>query len=389
LEFISQPESPIDLGDVLLGELERSDPPWLSLTAAMAFVKRSGLALLKDALADFGAAGGHISFIVGVDHHGTSVEGLSLLLDSIGSHGTVVVFHSEGWTTFHPKLYLFERTDAATLVLGSGNLTAGGLHTNDEAGILISIDRTTSEGENFLQGTKSALARWQDDDSPLVRCLDRALLAQLEAEGYVVPEAASAPDAHDGVGIANKSPRKGLFGVAPARQARPRARRSAPTRAAAHSAVPWVGTNFAMTLQQTDAGTGQTTSGTSRRSPEIFIPLAARDEMPDFWGWRALFQEDPEHGGKFDRAGVKIRLGTQIVNVNIMTWPDRHDFRLRSEPLRSAGQVGDILRIERADGTQGFDYIAEIISQGTARHASQLRLCTRPVRNSKKRYGYY
>ena len=30
-----------------------------------------------------------------------------------------------------------------------------------------------------------------------------------------------------------------------------------------------------MTLQQTDVGTGQVTEGTSRRSPEIFIPLVA------------------------------------------------------------------------------------------------------------------
>ena len=42
--------------------------------------------------------------------------------------------------------------------------------------------------------------------------------------------------------------------------------------------------HFLMTLQRTDVGVGQTTTGTSRRSPEIFVPLSARDAAPALLG---------------------------------------------------------------------------------------------------------
>ena len=144
-----------------------------------------------------------------------------------------------------------------------------------------------------------------------------------------------------------------------------------------------------MTLQQTDVGVGQMSTGTARRSPELFVPLAARDAHPDFWNWPDAFSEDPEKPGKHDRPGVRMRLGNDVILVNMMTWPDKHDFRLRSEALWSAGHVGDILRLEKAGPTTGHDYDAEVIPQGTIEHAAYLRLCRHTVRNSEKLYGYY
>ena len=73
----------------------------------------------------------------------------------------------------------------------------------------------------------------------------------------------------------------------------------------------------------------------------------------------------------------------------MMTWPDRRDFRLRSGPLRSAGEIGDILRIEKVAPGLRFDYYVEIIPRGTIAHDHHLPLCTDTVRNSKKRYGYF
>jgi hypothetical protein len=145
-----------------------------------------------------------------------------------------------------------------------------------------------------------------------------------------------------------------------------------------------------MTLQQTDVGTGQTTPGTSRRSPEIFIPLAAIEEDRAFWRFPDGFREDATRSGKFDRVGVRMRLGGGVATVNMMTWPVKHDFRLRSEALRSAGDVGDILRLERAAAGSAFDYEVEIVRQGTPDYARRLAQCVRVVRPpSRKRFGYY
>ena len=144
-----------------------------------------------------------------------------------------------------------------------------------------------------------------------------------------------------------------------------------------------------MTLQQTDVGVGQTTAGTSRRSPEIFIPLAARDANPSFWGWKSLFHQDPAKPGKYDRRAVRMRLGANTIEVNMMTWPDKSDFRLRNAELRDAGSLGDIMRIERSDGKAGYDYTVEMVPTGAPEYASLQAMCTQTVRNSNKRWGYY
>jgi hypothetical protein len=146
---------------------------------------------------------------------------------------------------------------------------------------------------------------------------------------------------------------------------------------------------FVMTLQQTDVGYGQKTAGTSRRSPEIFIPLKARDEDPIFWGWRALFVQDPKNSNKYDRWNVKMLVRGNVESINMMTWPLKHDFRLRSESLRRGANPGDILRIERSDGTGGYQYVVEIISSMDPNYPAHLALCSHDVPNSKKKWGYY
>jgi hypothetical protein len=62
--------------------------------------------------------------------------------------------------------------------------------------------------------------------------------------------------------------------------------------------------------------------------------------------------------------------------------------RIRSEHVRSAGNIGDILYMERSDGKSGFSYYAEVIPQGSAKFAQNLALCTKTVRNSPRRWGY-
>ena len=72
----------------------------------------------------------------------------------------------------------------------------------------------------------------------------------------------------------------------------------------------------------------------------------------------------------------------------MMTWPDKHDFRLRSEHLRSAGNIGDILYMERSDGASGFSYYVEIIPQASIRYEQYLSQCINSVRHSKRLWGY-
>jgi hypothetical protein len=393
MRFIRQPDGALTLGDFLRTELAGR---WAEFRAAVGFVKRAGVNYIAEELAAF-AATRPVRISVGVDLQGTSREGLESLLNTVTANGGEVwVYHNShrARPTFHPKLFLLKSPDRAVVVMGSGNLTLGGLFTNYEASVAIELDPAVAADAQFLSEVEGALDAWCDPSQRLARLLSAELLVELERQQFIVPEVRAVgdeevPAAH---GPPTRTSRQGLlFGEAPVPRPPERTRRVTARGAGPLPGPPGRGRyrGFVMTLQQTDVGVGQKTAGTSRRSPELFIPLAARDEAPDFWGWRHRFNEDRSRPGKWDRSGVRMRIGVQVVEVNMMTWPVKHDFRLRSEALRSAGRVGDILRIEPAPASLGFDYYVEIVPQGTTQYGRWLAHCVTPVRNSPKRYGYY
>lgn len=396
MKIISQPADQNRLGDFLNRNLAA---PWTSFRAAVAFAKRSGVQHIEQSLTEFSARG-DVQIIIGIDHRGTSFEGLQDLLAAVLPAGRVVVFHNPGSLTFHPKLFLFKSDIAAELLIGSGNLTAGGLYNNYEVGASYSLDLGQADDAEVLGSVEHLLDMWSDEESGTVSVLDTDLLDRLLVQGLTLGEEAIewAAQARDGDGhgfVADDNPLPFVARREPGAPRRPRAARD--RRPAQQMLFPDVEdrraalTHFVMTLQQTDVGVGQTTPGTSRRSPEIFIPLSARGENPTFWAWPQGFTEDLGNRGKFDRHGVRVRLEGEIIQVNMMTWPEKSDFRIRSQALRRAANVGDILHMERmGEEDADCEYSVEIIRQGAAEYDDFLALCARMVRGrSLKRYGYY
>ena len=385
MEFIHQPSPSGRIGDYLADNLAQ---PWTAFRAAVAFVKRSGTKHVAPALAAF-ARTSAVEIIAGIDHRGTSADGLRELLEAVSPAGRVIVFHNRLAFTFHPKIYLFKSDVAADVLVGSGNLTEGGLFTNYEAAFRVSLDMAEPRDAAVLRSVEQRLDAWADLSTGTARVLDNLLLARLTVAGLTPPEA----DAPATEGVEGDPGVRSDADHPFAARTEPRApvpRDAARKRPAAVASSTGMGPRgFVMTLQQTDAGSGQTSPGTSRRSPELFVPLAARDAHPRFWGWPDAFREDPEKRGKHDRPRVRMRLGNDVILVNMMTWPDKHDFRLRNEALRSASRVGDILRLEKVGPAAGHDYDVEVIQQGTNEHAVHLLLCRHAVRNSEKMYGYY
>ncbi len=392
MEIMRQPGESGRLGDWLTANLDRD---WTHFRAAVAFVKRSGVKHVAAPLAAF-AKVQRVEIVVGVDHEGTSYEGLEDLLRAVSPNGRVVVFHNRLRHTFHPKLYLFRSATHAEVVVGSGNLTEGGLFTNYEASLRLGLDLAKPEDTAALRSVESALDEWSNLGSGTALVLDDGLLSRLR-NLRLVPMEALTPS-FSGESSAGSGAVASPFAAHRERPAPFEAKPTSKPQAGVPSGEMREGTIglghqpssaicFVMTLQNTDVGIGQTSEGTSRRSPEIFIPLAARDANPSFWDWPHGFSEDPAKSEKRDRQ-TRVRLGDATIAVNMMTWPDRHDFRLRSEALRRAANVGDILRMEKAEPELDFDYYIEIIPKGTAPHTEHLLFCTGVVRNSKKRFGY-
>jgi HKD family nuclease len=409
VSFIGQPLSSTKrLGDLLVANFKSHR--WKEFRAAVAFARFSGVRHISEALHEF-SAHGFSKLSIGLDLGGTSMEALDELLASLGDDGEIWVFHNKGAVTFHPKVYLFKNDDSALLFTGSGNLTEGGLYTNYEATVVLELDLHDAGDKRILKEVESSLEKWSSGSTGLAFRLDSSFLQTLVITGDVIPEAKLRKAKKVQAAIQAATLDKGE----PKRKASPF--KSAPVPKAPSAGKTFTTpslislseeilddveidiateevnakkpTGFLMTLQKTDVGVGQTHVGKARRSPEIFIPLAARDYAPAFWGWPDQFRKDSSRAGKFDRTAVKIRIGTEFIKVNMMTWPVKHDFRLRSEALRSAGNVGDILRLEKSRPGDVVDYYAEVIPQGRVDFAAYKKKCNSLVRNSQKRWGYY
>lgn len=399
MDFIAQPIGLFRLGDYLHENFQNKQ--WKLFRASVAFVKNSGVKHIYSFLSEF-QKHGHSKISVGIDNSVTTYEGLVNLLDAIGSDSEMWIFHNENSSTFHPKIYLFSNDEKADFIVGSGNLTEGGLFTNYEAFIRVSLDLQNDEDKQQYDEIIYYLDYWTD---PTTGCAIQAsllFLTDLRDNDYLPTE--------NQVRQARKEKNRQIKERGERARYRPFGRTNVPL-APYQPALPlqiqeaipvadnppdapveeqdglFVG--FVMTLQQTDVGYGQKTAGASARSPEVFIPLRARNEDPVFWGWRALFVQDMNNENKYDRRDVKMLVRGKVESINMMTWPLKHDFRLRSESLRRGSSPGDILRIERSDGTGGYQYVVEIISEEDVNYQELLALCTNDVPNSKKKWGYY
>jgi len=110
---------------------------------AYAFATKSGIEiLLKDRVFDSLLDRGEYSLIVGIDEitNLASLEALSVI-KAAKPNLTVKAFdHNNRGSLFHPKLSLFKNQDeSGTLIVGSGNLTLGGLRRNREAFSLLQL----------------------------------------------------------------------------------------------------------------------------------------------------------------------------------------------------------------------------------------------------------
>src|SRR5438552_2031319 len=142
ITIVDNPQGSKRLGDLLVERLQ-SDA-WTSFRAAVAFAKRSGVKHIAKDLRAF-AHRANVKISIGIDHCGTSAEAVADLLATVEKKGEVWLFHNETNSTFHPKVYLFENAECAEGFVGSGNLTEGGLYTNYETFVHLSLDRKSAE----------------------------------------------------------------------------------------------------------------------------------------------------------------------------------------------------------------------------------------------------
>jgi hypothetical protein len=183
IKFIGQPfGGGGQIGSVLADGMR--DATMSRLWIATAWGKRSGIGRIQRAAADFRAGGGTSEVIVGIDEGGATREGLTACLDAFDD---VFIYHDPGPRTFHPKIYAVEGQQKAMLVVGSGNLTRGGLFTNYEAAFV--VDAVLGESEWHIRDDVRGYFDALLGVGEAVRPLDAELIELLGEEGWVTSEA--------------------------------------------------------------------------------------------------------------------------------------------------------------------------------------------------------
>jgi hypothetical protein len=180
-------------GDVLVRELSAGG--WSRLTAIVAFARLSGVRHVEEPLRSFIAGGGCVDLTLGVDMLGTSYEAAWYLMHAVAPRGRLLLASAEPGATFHPKIFILSDASAedpdavralraasrALVVIGSSNLTGGGLYANDEAGIAWRPDLSRTEDASAWSALAGQLAPWLTAGDPAIEC--SATPSQLVALG--------------------------------------------------------------------------------------------------------------------------------------------------------------------------------------------------------------
>ena len=115
----------------------------------LAFASEAGFRMLEPSLRDFLNAGHSVFWIVGVDLGGTGRPALQFLYDLKREYPKQVdarIFSAaDNQRIFHPKVYWLDSDQRKIVVIGSANVTAGGLARNFESSIVLDLEPLTDE----------------------------------------------------------------------------------------------------------------------------------------------------------------------------------------------------------------------------------------------------
>ncbi len=137
IQLLSNLNYPI--GNIINQELQNAD----SSKIAVAFLKYSGLKVIEQSLDNCLKNNGNVEIIAGLDFKTTDPQSMHQLI-RLQKQVQNFKFYCYGdknenktYIIFHPKIYLFERGRETTGIIGSTNLTRGGLLTNFEVNVVI------------------------------------------------------------------------------------------------------------------------------------------------------------------------------------------------------------------------------------------------------------
>ncbi len=159
------------------------------IIVSVAFVNLGGVEQLE---AQLKAHSAKTTAFIGIRNDITSQQGAKHLLDQ--GVTLYVVDTGSRRVIYHPKLYLVRGANQAKLIIGSANLTPGGLNNNIEAGIVVECDMQDEADRLLIESIERSLDE-QPAEHPenVVRITSAAELDELHASGRLIDELATSP----------------------------------------------------------------------------------------------------------------------------------------------------------------------------------------------------
>jgi hypothetical protein len=413
VDYIAQPDT--QLGKIL-SEMLDADPSATRIVFVSAFVGLQTVMRVKHQVLELKENRADLRFVIGVDLGGTSQEVLKELLEW-GIDVRVVKNRLPGHT-FHPKLYLFEWADHATIIIGSNNITEGGFFGNYESAARI-IYKLPENDEGYALACDE-LRRFLEPDGPVAYQLTADLLDKMIARGDIPTEAEARKGRDAAIKTRKAKGKKGesIYGtedISPPPPLPPdllerllkdvRARRKAFKKIAMKTAKKKAAVGMPIDDQVSDSllpaafyMTLPTLQGDNIPG-EGRIPLEAIELAKDFWGWPDEYSKDvsPRAGQgrvywnwrpKWKIWSVEAPDDVKVKEVRMYMYENSSDFRFYVRPLVDAGaNLGDVVRIRRiAEPIAEFECV--LARQGTPEYDEWIKSCTQPVQKSTRRFGY-
>ncbi|MDE2982914.1 MAG: phospholipase D family protein [Gemmatimonadota bacterium] len=156
---------------------------------SVAYVTQGGVDLIASAVS---AAGCRVDAFVGIRNGVTTLEGLNALMEAGASVHCVDTGDQQ--LLFHPKIYVAWGRTRAGAIIGSANLTVGGLNNNIESSVVLDLDATKDEDTEFLESICAEFDGLSAAYPQNIVHVERvAELNNLYEQGRLVDEASSLP----------------------------------------------------------------------------------------------------------------------------------------------------------------------------------------------------
>jgi HKD family nuclease len=151
LDFILQAVTTANHAKALKALLALPNPS--EVLVSVAFVREPGLDAVEAAIKPLAPKA---RFFVGIRNDITSIQAVKRLLAM--KVKLYAVDTGSRNILFHPKLYLAASASKATVIIGSANLTFGGLHNNIEVSTRVNLDLTNAADKKFRDEVMDAFA---------------------------------------------------------------------------------------------------------------------------------------------------------------------------------------------------------------------------------------